>query len=216
MRLLSSPPATPRHWAQFTTLKFPMQENLYLAGGREGVISSSVAKVPDDLILASDHTTPVANPFRPKNHLSLVRHTINAGIVRTTVQLSVIMLSMLRRGSKFRQAMSLVLPFVLLWSFVGCLALCSDHAVTEPHESAQITNEAESHSDEGCPIPATSVLIPSRQTDGMIPQVSATVHPPCHLSRVVAQPNRLPALLAFTTQSSTADPPLERLGSLRI
>lgn len=130
---------------------------------------------------------------------------------------SYMMREMFLRGSSLRRSGATALPFCLMWAFVACLALCSDQGKDGhedyPHRSAQSTTESQ-HGDD-CPIPAASFVLPEQQSYSLTPEMSVVGH-----SIFAASP--LPssdASQSLPLQSryhSTSDPPLERLGILRI
>lgn len=111
----------------------------------------------------------------------------------------------------------MTLPLVLLWSFVACLSLCSDHRADAQDDTAQLRSISESHDDEDCPIPAASFLLPGRQSDVSAPQINEAFHVTCHMTG--AAPRRIdqpPRSALLSNLPSTSDPPLKRLGALRI
>jgi len=138
----------------------------------------------------------------------------------STVWLSCIMPTMFSRRSSFARIGASILPLILLWSFVACLALCAEHLGEGHDDSAQATLQSmgDSHEDESCPVPTSSLLLPSRQSDGSAPQVVGAIHPPCHMARAAAHTatKQLRSSVSRSSLASTSDPPLKRLGSLRI
>lgn len=146
---------------------------------------------------------------------------VSVGICRGTsgrsVQLSYIMLPMLSRCSLFRRIGATSLPLILLWTFVACLALCSDHTAEAGEDGAHRTAHSisESCDDENCPIPSSSFLLPERQSNVSAQPGTSAVD--VNFTTCASLNSDLPrSLTRLSPLSSTSDPPRKRLDILRI
>lgn len=123
---------------------------------------------------------------------------------------------MFLRRLLFMQLGAAALPLCLMWAFVACLVICSDrsqdaHANYLQGNAQSIT---EMHS-EDCPVAASSFVLPERQSYFRILQTSVVAHPT--FAAPLLPKNRGSESLIFGPRfHSTSDPPLERLGILRI
>lgn len=146
---------------------------------------------------------------------------VSVGLYRGTsgrsVQLSYIMLPMFSRCSLFRRIGAASLPLILLWAFVACLALCSDHTAEAGADGAHRTVQSisESCDDENCPIPSSSFLLPERQSNVSAQPGTAAVD--VIFAACAALDTDLPqSPTRLSPLSSTSDPPRKRLDVLRI
>lgn len=126
---------------------------------------------------------------------------------------------MFSRRYLFTRVLATLLPFCLVWGFVACVSLCASHD-EEAHENTAYhvltANMGDSHGGEHCPIPATPICgLPERQSNAPAPQVSGDVQ-----ASFAPSPSPTGFALRVTARQlnppSTSDPPLDRLGVLRI
>ena len=111
-----------------------------------------------------------------------------------------------------------MLPLILLWSFVACLSICSDHCTEAAGDVAELTSQVVNpHEAEGCPIPAGSFLI-SRRSAIAVPQINTEVHAFARTMAEGPKPiGQTPhSISSLSNLPSLTDPPLKRLGALRI
>lgn len=129
---------------------------------------------------------------------------------------SYIIPEMFLRGSSFMRLVATALPLCLMWTFVACLALCSDHSKDENGHYAQMNAQSVTESTHcgDCPIPVSSFVLPDRQSH-TTPDVSVTNHLTFAASTLLVStiPQRVNCRPDL---HSSSDPPLERLNTLRI
>lgn len=139
--------------------------------------------------------------------------------VRPCVPLSCIMAPMFSRRSPFARIGTAILPLILLWGFVACLSLCSDHCTEATDDVAEVISQAVNQPDEeeACPVPTSPFLI-SRRADIAIPQMNTGAQ--LFVRAIGLGPQPISQTPNFITSlynlPSLTDPPLERSGSLRI
>ena len=130
------------------------------------------------------------------------------------------MRKMFSRRSRLTRVGATALPFILLWAFVACLALCSDHTTGVHEESPSLSWHSISGSEEGddCAIPASSFLLPQRQSEVTVPLMTVGSHATGHFSGAATTTiSRVsPCMSQQSNLHHASDPPLERLGILRI
>lgn len=105
------------------------------------------------------------------------------------------------------------LPLCLVWAFVSCVGLCSTHDAGEARAATASNRAEDAHESECCPLAeASRGVMPERVSpasgpDGGAAPASAVSAPPA--SSVLFPPT-------IFLNSSSPDPPFERLRTLRI
>ncbi len=128
------------------------------------------------------------------------------------------MLRMFSPRSSFTRILATLMPLCFAWVFVACISLCASHG-EETHEDTAYGAAAsidDSHGGEQCPIPAVpTYALTGRQSIVPAPQVIGDVAASFTPSLSLAgSAFHLPA--QQLNPPSTSDPPLDRLGVLRI
>ena len=110
------------------------------------------------------------------------------------------------------------LPLILLWGFVACLTLCSDHLIDSHEGPAQVSHTiiTGAQHEAPCPVPVTSWTVASRTAVPAPIMVTrdAYLMSPSTIREIGVEPyylNRRRSSLA-----NDPDPPLERLAELRL
>lgn len=108
------------------------------------------------------------------------------------------------------------LPLCLMWAFVACLALCSDHSKDENEDYAEVNAQSviESERSGDCSILVSSFVLPERQSH-KTSEPSVTNHLMFAPSSTLVSPVSQHVTCRLYLLSSP-DPPLDRLNSLRI
>ena len=118
--------------------------------------------------------------------------------------------------SSFTRVLASLLPFCFAWGFVACVSLCSSHSEESNEKTAVHAASLDgAHDGEHCPVPtALSCTLPERHPNAPAPQANGEA-----LAFFAPSPTvstlQLPVWLS-TLPPPTSDPPLERLGILRI
>ncbi len=118
--------------------------------------------------------------------------------------------------SLFTRVLATFLPFCLALSFVACVSLCSPHGEELNEDTAAYAASiTDAHENEHCAIPAAlSWTLPSRHVIAPPHQVGGDAGEVFFASPPLASALYLPPRLSSPPPAS--DPPLERLGMLRI
>jgi len=103
-----------------------------------------------------------------------------------------------------------------MWAFVACLVICSDQSKDEhaTYLQGNAQSVTEKHN-EDCPVAASSFVLPERQSYFRILQTSVVAHP-TFVAPLLPNNRGSESLMFGSRFHSPSDPPLERLGILRI
>ncbi len=118
------------------------------------------------------------------------------------------------KRATFTRLLAALMPALLLWAFVGCVAVCAAHAEEEcaADVSAAAAELRESHRDEACPVKEASFLVPSKRLG---PEQQAIAGQPTPAPAAQAAPRTHP-LAVYCMPPKAPDPPFERLRTLLI
>jgi hypothetical protein len=149
------------------------------------------------------------------------RHTvIHQGNLRPPFALSyrhsfAIVRKMVLRHSLLKRSLAIILPMCSAWLFIACVSLCSTHRVeTQTHCTPTLLNSVcFGQVPDCCPITTTfPSLLPERRVGTfLVNDHRAAVVPPLEPTRATLINNGCTSISV-----SGADPPFERLPSLRI
>lgn len=122
---------------------------------------------------------------------------------------------MFRNRATLTRPLAALMPTLLLWAFVGCVAVCGAHAeemsgVDALDASAELR---ESHCDEACPVTEAAFLVPSTR---FAPDQQAVADQPALALAEPEAPRALPLAAHYAVPLKAPDPPFERLRTLLI
>ena len=118
--------------------------------------------------------------------------------------------------SSFTRVLATLLPFCFAWGFVACVSLCSSPGEElNADTAAYAASITDAHENQHCAIPAAlSWTLPSRHAIAPPQQVGGDAGALFFASPPLASALYLP--LRLSSPPPASDPPLERLGMLRI
>lgn len=122
---------------------------------------------------------------------------------------------MFRKRATFTRPLAALTPALLLWAFVGCVAVCAAHVEEDPGAdvAAASAELRESHCDEACPVTEATFLVPSTR---FAPDQQAVASQPAPAPAMQEAPRSLSLAAHYSVPPKAPDPPFERLRTLLI
>ena len=122
---------------------------------------------------------------------------------------------MFRKRAPFTRPLAALMPALLLWAFVGCVAVCAAHAedgrgVDASAASAELR---ESHCPEACPVTEAAFIVPSTR---FAPEQQAVACRPAPALVAQEAPRAISLAARYSVPPEAPDPPFERLRTLLI
>jgi hypothetical protein len=118
--------------------------------------------------------------------------------------------------STLTRLLATLTPALLLWAFVGCVAVCAEHAEEGLSEdvAASSVELGDSHCSDPCPVTDASFTVPAKR---FAPDQQAVAAQPVTPPAAQEPPRAAPIAGRFSeVLRPPPDPPFERLRALRI
>ena len=121
---------------------------------------------------------------------------------------------MIKTRAPLTRLLAALMPVLLLWAFVGCVAVCAAHAEGSGGDvKAASVESRDSHCSEPCPVTEASYLVPANR---FAPDQHVVADQPGS-ARVTREATRVPSYAGrYDEALPPPDPPFERLRTLRI
>ena len=122
---------------------------------------------------------------------------------------------MITPRAPFMRLLAALTPALLLWAFVGCVAVCAAHAEELRGEDTAATSVElrDSHCSDSCPVTEATLILPAKR---FAPDQQAVGAQPAPAPTVQEPPRALPFSGHHPEARRPPDPPFERLPALRI
>jgi hypothetical protein len=122
---------------------------------------------------------------------------------------------MFRKRAPFTRPLAALMPALLLWAFMGCVAVCAAHAEEGRGADASAVSAEirEANCPEACPVTEAAFIVPSTRFG---PNQQAVTGRPAPALAAPEAPRALSLAAHYSVPPKATDPPFERLRTLLI